>query len=218
MSPSDFQLATIVSDDFQENCYVAHLRGRNDCLVIDPGLEPRRIVEQLERNRLTPAAILNTHGHADHIAGNADLKRLWPGCPLVIGAGDARKLINARANLSALFGFALTSPPADVMLNDGDTYSAAGFDLEVRAIPGHSAGHVVFLWKGHNPWIVFVGDVIFAGSVGRTDLVDGDFEALAAGIRSHLYTLPGDTILYSGHGPPTTVGTEKRENPFVREP
>jgi len=104
------------------------------------------------------------------------------------------------------------------MLNDGDTYSAAGFDLEVRAIPGHSAGHVVFLWKGHNPWIVFVGDVIFAGSVGRTDLVDGDFEALAAGIRSHLYTLPGDTILYSGHGPPTTVGTEKRENPFVREP
>jgi len=218
VSPSDFQLATIVSDDFQENCYVAHLRGRNDCLVIDPGLEPRRIVEQLERNRLTPAAILNTHGHADHIAGNADLKRLWPGCPLVIGAGDARKLINARANLSALFGFALTSPPADVMLNDGDTYSAAGFDLEVRAIPGHSAGHVVFLWKGHNPWIVFVGDVIFAGSVGRTDLVDGDFEALAAGIRSHLYTLPGDTILYSGHGPPTTVGTEKRENPFVREP
>jgi len=218
VSPSDFQLATIVSDDFQENCYVAHLRGRNDCLVIDPGLEPRRIVEQLERNRLTPAAILNTHGHADHIAGNADLKRLWPGCPLVIGAGDARKLINARANLSALFGFALTSPPADVMLNDGDTYSAAGFELEVRAIPGHSAGHVVFLWKGHNPWIVFVGDVIFAGSVGRTDLVDGDFEALAAGIRSHLYTLPGDTILYSGHGPPTTVGTEKRENPFVREP
>jgi hydroxyacylglutathione hydrolase len=102
-----------------------------------------------------------------------------------------------------------------VTVNDGDVYQAAGFELHVLAIPGHSAGHVVYVWRSHDPQIVFVGDVIFAGSVGRTDFPDGDFDALAAGIRAKLFTLPDDTVLYSGHGPATTVGVEKRENPFV---
>jgi glyoxylase-like metal-dependent hydrolase (beta-lactamase superfamily II) len=211
----EFELATIVSYDFQENSYVAHLRGRNDCLVVDPGLDPQRILEHLDAQRLVPAAILNTHGHADHIAGNAALKRRWPDCPLVIGAGDAGKLVNPRSNLSAIFAIPLTSPPADVTLSEGDVYHAAGFELHVLAIPGHSAGHVVYVWKAHDPNVVFVGDVIFAGSVGRTDFPDGDFDALAAGIHAKLFTLPDDTILYSGHGPPTTVAVEKRENPFV---
>jgi glyoxylase-like metal-dependent hydrolase (beta-lactamase superfamily II) len=135
---------------------------------------------------------------------------------LVIGAGDAGKLISPRSNLSAIFGLPVTSPPADVTVEEGNVYSAAGFDLEVLAIPGHSTGHVVFLWKTHDPHIAFVGDVIFAGSIGRTDFPDGDFEALAEGIRTKLYTLPDSTILYSGHGPATTVGKEKRHNPFVR--
>ena len=212
---SQAQLATIVSVQFQQNAYVAHWEGRDDCLVVDPGLEPDKILAYLDRHGLVPAAILNTHGHADHIGGNAALKERWPECPLVIGAGDAAKLTDPAENLSAAFGMGLVSPPADVTVRDGDTYSAAGFDLHVREIPGHSLGHVVFLWSDHHPPTALVGDVIFAGSIGRTDFPDGDFRQLISGIREKLFDLPDETVLLSGHGPPTTVGQEKRTNPFV---
>ncbi len=212
----EFHVATIVSDGFMENTYVAHWRGRRDCLVVDPGLEPEKILKHLDAQGLEPAAILNTHGHMDHIAGNGAMKERWPSCPLVIGQLEAEKLLSARANLSAAFGLPVTSPPADATVRDGDLYSAAGFDLYVLHIPGHSAGHVVYLCKSVRPFVAFVGDVIFAGSIGRTDFPDGDFDTLAHGIRTKLYSLPDDTILYSGHGPITTVGQEKRNNPFVR--
>jgi hydroxyacylglutathione hydrolase len=215
VSQPEVQFATIVSTPFEENSYVAHPQGRNDCLVIDPGLEPGRVLAYLATHGLRPAAILNTHGHSDHIAGNAPLKERWPDCPLVIGAGDAAKLVDPALNLSRAFGIDLVSPAADATVEDGETYSAAGFDLEVRAIPGHSAGHVVYVWTGQNPYVVFVGDVIFAGSIGRTDFPDGDFQQLRDGIHAKLFTLPEDTVLLPGHGEPTTVGKEKRSNPFV---
>ncbi len=217
MTPSKLILTTVVSELFEENCYIAQINGRTDCLVIDPGLEPERILAELDRRGLAPAAILNTHGHSDHIAGNAALKDRWPDCPLVIGAADAPKLTDPVLNLSASFGVRLLSPPADQLVNDGDEYSAAGFTLHVLAIPGHSAGHVAYLWKGHTPHVVFVGDVVFAGSIGRSDFPDGDSESLITGIRAKLFTLPEDTVLYSGHGPATTVGRERRTNPFVGE-
>ncbi len=156
-----------------------------------------------------------THGHADHIAGCEWLKRRWPQCPIVIGRDDSAKLVDATKNLSALFGFFVTSPPADHLVAEGDIYSAAGFEFQVLAVPGHSAGHVVYLWKGQDPFVAFVGDVIFAGSVGRTDFPDGDAEQLISQIRDKLFTLPDNTILYPGHGPATTVGYEKRHNPFA---
>ena len=217
MKRPDVQITRVVSADFDENAFVVSLEGRDDCLVIDPGLEPEKIVEHLEHHGLIPAAILNTHGHADHIAGNGAIKAQWPDCPVVIGSEDAAKLTDPRLNLSSGFGMALVSPPADVTVDDGQTYSAAGLDLEVRAIPGHSIGHVVFLVEDHEPQLVFVGDVVFAGSIGRTDFPDGSFEDLAAGIRTKLFTLPDETLLFPGHGPPTTVGQEKRSNPFVGE-
>jgi glyoxylase-like metal-dependent hydrolase (beta-lactamase superfamily II) len=181
-------------------------------------LEPDKILDELAANELEPAAILLTHGHADHIGGNAALRQRWPDCPIVIGRGDAPKLTDAGLNLSAGFGVELISPPADVLLDEGDTYCAAGFDLDVREIPGHSIGHVVFIWRGQHPSVVFGGDVLFSGSIGRTDFPDGSFEQLAEGIHRKLFTLPDDTIVLPGHGPDTTIGRERQANPFVGRP
>jgi hydroxyacylglutathione hydrolase len=212
-----FRLKRVVSSGFEEITYVAALDGHSDCIVIDPGLEPEKIVAYLEGNSLTPTAILLTHGHGDHIGGNAAMKHRWPDCPLVCGTAEASMLLDPVANLSATFGLGLVSPPADRTVEHGEAISYAGFDLEVRAVPGHSPGHVVYVWRGHDPGMVFVGDVIFAGSVGRTDFPGGSFQQLARGIREQIYTLPDDTILLPGHGPKTTVGDEKRCNGFVRE-
>lgn len=215
MRPPDLQLTTILSHPFEQNTYIATLEGRTDCVVVDPGLEPEKILRHLDQHRLAPAAILITHGHSDHIAGNVALKKRWPSCPVVIGAADAPKLTDPWLNLSANFGVPMVCPVADVMVNDGDTYEAAGFEWQVRTIPGHSVGHVVFLWEGQEPAVVFVGDVIFSGSIGRTDFPDGNHRQLLLGIRSKLFTLPDATILLPGHGEATTVGDEKRSNPFV---
>ncbi|MBN1909158.1 MAG: MBL fold metallo-hydrolase [Pirellulales bacterium] len=215
MSQPEIDLTPIVSSLFEENAFVARLQGREDCVVFDPGLEPEKIITHLSDEGLTPAAILITHGHSDHIGGVPALKQRWPDCPVVIGSGDALALTDPQLNLSAAFGLPLTCGPADVTVEDGQTYSAAGFDFQVRAISGHSPGHVVYLWEAHSPTIVFVGDVIFSGSIGRHDFPGGSFRQLADGIHQKLFTLPDDTILLPGHGPSTTVGREKRTNPFV---
>jgi len=208
---------TVVSELFGQNAYVAALAGRDDCLVVDPGFDAATLVERLQSNGLTPAAVLVTHGHADHIAGIATVKSHWPDCPIITGKNEAAKLTDPKLNLSHDFGFPIVSPAADVLVADGETLSAAGIELRVREIPGHSSGHVVFILETGAPWRVFVGDVIFSGSVGRTDFPDGDFEVLAQGICAKLYSLPDETVLLPGHGPATTVGREKMSNPFVRQ-
>lgn len=215
MPDTEIHIAAIVSAPFDENTYVAHLEGRNDCLVFDPGFEPELILEYLDEQNLTPAAILCTHGHSDHIAGNFTLKERWPEIPLVIGEGDAPMLTDAELNLSAPFGFEVTSPPADILLREGETYEAAGMNFEIREIPGHSPGHIVFIWRGAEPAYVFGGDVLFNGSIGRTDFPGGSFAQLRNGIHKKLFTLPPDTIVLPGHGPATTVGDEHENNPYV---
>ncbi len=206
------QIHTIVSQPFAENTYLVWLPDRSDVLVIDPGLEPELILDFLRERELTPAAILNTHGHADHIGGNEALKAAFPDAPLVIGVNEAHLLTDADANLSAPFGMPVVSPPADQTVVEGEVIDFAGIPLEVREIPGHSPGHVVFI---HNGATVFGGDVLFRGSVGRTDFPGGSSATLFAGIRAKLFTLPDHTVVYPGHGPATTTGHEKRTNPFV---
>jgi hydroxyacylglutathione hydrolase len=208
------QIHTIVSLPFEENTYVVWLPSRRDCLVIDPGLEPESILAFLDEHGLEPAAILNTHGHADHIGGNEALKQRYPQAPLVIGRHDAHLLTDANANLSAPFGLPIVSPPADRLVQEGDAFDAAGIPLEVLDIPGHSPGHVVFVHRAVPP-LIFGGDVLFRGSVGRTDFPGGSSKRLFSGIRDKLFTLPDDSVVYPGHGPVTTTGHEKRTNPFV---
>jgi len=209
-----FSLRTIVSLPFDENTYLLWRPDRTDALVVDPGLEPDAILEELRAEGLSVAAILNTHGHADHIAGNEALKKAFPDAPLIIGVNDAGLLTDPWANLSAPFGLEIVSPPADQTVVEGDVLDLAGFRFEVRDIPGHSPGHVVFVLR-EEPTIVLGGDVLFRGSIGRTDFPGGSMETLLGGIRAKLYTLPKDTVVYPGHGPVTTVGHEMKTNPFI---
>lgn len=210
----DYLIEAIESAPFAQLCYVAWLAGRTDALVIDPGFDPDSVIRLLEREGLRPAVILNTHGHVDHIAGNAAIKQAFPEAPLIIGRDESRMLTDPDANMSAPFGMPVRSPEADRLVSEGDRVMAAGFDLLVREVPGHSPGSVVYIAEQFDPPIVFGGDVLFAGSVGRTDF-GGDFPLLRSGIRSKLFVLPDATRVYPGHGPATTVGVERRSNPFV---
>ncbi len=217
MAGQEFLIEPVVSQPFGQNSYVAWLADRDDALVVDPGFEPNLIVEVLEREGKRVGAILLTHGHADHIAGNQAIKEYAPDAPIVIGRNEAALLTNPKLNLSASYGLPLTSPPADLLLDDGQRVVLAGFNFLVKEIPGHSPGSIVLIADQFEPPFAFVGDVLFAGSVGRTDFPGGSSEKLIQGIRKHLLSLPDATLVLSGHGPATTIGTEKRSNPFVGE-
>jgi len=209
-------IRTIVSMPFEENTFVIWRPGSREALVIDPGLEPNLILEFLRDEGLRVAAILNTHGHADHIGGNEALKRAFPEAPLVIGEREANLLTDAWANLSAMFGVPVVSPPADRTVREGDVLEYAGIRLEVLDVPGHSPGHVVLVHRSDPP-VVFGGDVLFRGSIGRYDFPGSDGELLFKGIHTKMFALPDGTVVYPGHGPTTTIGHEKRTNPFVGE-
>jgi hydroxyacylglutathione hydrolase len=205
----------VVSPMFDENAYVVGFEGSDECFVVDPSFNVAEVFAILESNGRRLAAILNTHGHLDHVVGNGPLKDRFPNVPLMIGRGDAAMLTDAELNLSAGYGLPMTSPPADRLLDHGEVLTLAGLRWEVRTIPGHSPGHVVFVAVDLEPAVVFGGDVLFQGSIGRTDFSGGSMETLLQGINEHLYTLPDSAVVYPGHGPKTTVGVEKRTNPFT---
>ena len=209
------QIHSIESMPFAENSYVVWREGASEAFVIDPGFEPGLILDFLRSKSLALAAIVNTHGHVDHIAGNSAMKDAFPKAPIIIGEHEANFLTDAQINMSAKYGFEVLSPPADKLVKDGEKITVAGIELDVREIPGHSPGHVVYVVHEMNPKWVLGGDVLFEGSVGRTDFPGGSFAQLKSGIVAKLWPLPDDTIVYPGHGSMTTIGEEKRTNPFV---
>ncbi len=209
------RVETIVSVPFDENTYILWLEGNNDCLIVDPGMQPGKIVQAIEDRGLAPQAVLLTHGHSDHIFGNSAIKQCWPECPLIIGQGDAYKLTDPEGNLSAGFGMPFTSPPADKVVAEGDTLELAALEMAVLETPGHSAGHVTYVLQHESQQHAISGDVIFRGGIGRTDFFDGNYQHLVESIHGKLFALQDDATLYPGHGPLTTVGHEREHNPFV---
>lgn len=217
---AEFTIDVVESAPYAQMAYVLWRPDRSDAIVVDPGFDAETILELLEHDGKTLAAILNTHGHVDHIAGNAALKAAHPQAPLIIGRGDSQLLADGARNLSLSYGRPVLSPPADRLVDDGDRLEFAGFSLLVREIPGHSPGSVVYILDAEEPPAVLGGDVLFAGSIGRTDFggdPNRDFEVLMSGIVAKLMTLADETLIYPGHGGVTTIGAERQSNPFVRD-
>lgn len=203
------QIESIVVGPFDTNCYLVWDKGDNFGVIIDPGDEDKRIVELIEKSGFNPLAILITHGHADHISAMAALKKKYD-IPVYIGKGDAPMLLSAKANFSAFFGHEIVCPPADFLLNEEDVIKFGSLEFTVLETPGHSPGGICLLIGDR----LFCGDSLFKGSIGRTDFEEGDHQQLIDSIDKKILSLPDDIICYPGHGPSTTVGTERRHNPF----
>ena len=210
------KIQTAVSYAFEENSYIISLENGKECVIVDPGIEPEQLLEMLCTQKLTPAAILVTHGHYDHIGGISNVRKKWPECKIWASTLEAKKLADPNLNLSAMFGLPQFAPPADKILEDGEKFTVAGLDFQAILVPGHAGGHLVFALDEADHSNVFVGDTIFAGSVGRGDFPDGDSRLLIHSIQSKLLTFPDNTVLFPGHGSKTTVGREKRSNPFFQ--
>jgi len=206
------ELHQFILGDFQTNAFV--LIDGDECWLVDPGFEPDELIDFVRGRDLTPTRILLTHGHADHIAGVNALLGAWPGVPVCCPAADAEMLTEAWANLSATLGMPITCPPADELLTPGAVLRMNELSWQVLDTSGHTAGGVSFYCP--QAGIAITGDALFAGGIGRTDFPGGDFDRLADNIRRNLYSLPPETKIYPGHGPASTIGAEKKHNPFVK--
>ncbi|MBN2256205.1 MAG: MBL fold metallo-hydrolase [Deltaproteobacteria bacterium] len=183
-------------------------------LVIDPASDTAGIIAQAQQDNITIKYIVNTHGHVDHIGGNADMKEKT-GAEIIIHEGDAPMLTSTPSAMLRMFN-AKESPPADIMVNDGDVITVGAIQLKVIHTPGHSPGGMAL----YHPGYVFTGDTLFVEGVGRTDLPGGSWDVMFRSITTKLLSLPDDTVVLPGHNygrtPTSTIGNEKKRNPFLR--
>ncbi|HEV8663046.1 MAG TPA: MBL fold metallo-hydrolase [Candidatus Methylomirabilis sp.] len=194
----------------ESNSYLVVDEAAREAALLDPGMESEPVADVLAREHLTVTSIINTHGHFDHVFGNAYFKAKT-GAPLLMHRADL-DLVKRLEEQSLYFGFRATpSPSPDRFLEEGDEVRVGGIRLRVLHTPGHSPGGICLVTDG----AAFVGDTLFAGSIGRTDLPGGSAEELLTSIREKLLALPDETVLYPGHGPATTIGHERRHNPFL---
>lgn len=191
----------------ETNCWIVDDGGSGPAIVIDPADGASAIVDRLGDRQV--AAIVLTHGHFDHLGGTEELIEAT-GAPLLIHEADADRITSAHGTGGALFGFDVSAPAADRVLGQGDIVEAGDVTLEVLHTPGHTPGCICLYGHGH----LFSGDTVFAGSVGRTDFPGGDSRALKDSIARVLAPLPDETVVHPGHGPDTTIGRERRINPF----
>lgn len=210
-SETALRVIPILNGQFAENCYLVAEAGSSEAVIIDPGEEPELFLAKAGAEGLTIGEIWLTHGHIDHVSGVADIKAAT-GAPILLHPAD-RPLYDNLPQQAGWFGLRVgPPPPIDRQLSHGGALLLGSTSFAVRHTPGHSPGSVCFV----GPGLVIGGDVLFQGSIGRTDLPGGDHARLLRSIREELLVLPDDTIVYPGHGPRTTIGAERRTNPFLQ--
>ena len=204
-----------VFNTFAINTYILSDETKK-CIIIDPGCstkaEEDKLSDYINENNLEPVAIVNTHFHVDHVAGVYYTKNKYN--IDVYGNENDKYLVDAAIDSGKIYGMEIKENPSiDKFLNNGDTYKFGNSELNVILVPGHTKGSLAFYSEKDN--FVIAGDVLFNGSIGRTDLAGGDLDELLKSIKEKLFTLDPNTTVYSGHGPETTIGNEINSNPFL---
>ena len=206
-------LQMLVVGPFGSNCYVVGSEKTKEGIIIDPGADAEAIIDMVHKLGLNITLIVATHGHADHLGALSQVKEATK-APFALHADEAPTLPKISKYISSMFGVRLAPlPPPDRLLHEGDTIKVGELSLKVLHTPGHSPGGISLVGHG----VVFSGDTLFNYGIGRTDFPDGDYDALMESIRTKLMTLPDKTVVLSGHGTETTIGAERKGNPFSRD-